>query len=101
MDDSPRKSRLPAPSCRFAPDPSFFASLSKLPSFLHDNLVITSWCMGRGCPHVALSRVQTLKGIFLRLPLKEIKNPGLAIDVGTVILPCIIGKRRHKKLVVS
>ena len=49
------------------------------------NLVITSWCMGKGWPYVALSRVRTLKGVFLRLPLKEIKKPGLAIDVRTML----------------
>ena len=37
--------------------------------------------MGKGWPYVALSRVRTLKGVFLRVPLKEIKKPGLAFDV--------------------
>ena len=50
-----------------------------------DTSVITSWCMGKGWPYVALSRVRTLKGVFLRLPLKEIKKPGLAIDVRTML----------------
>ena len=60
-------------------------TVHKLQGRTLDNLVITSWCMGRGWPYVALSRVGTLKGIFLRLPLKEIKKPGLAIDVRTML----------------
>ena len=37
--------------------------------------------MGQGWPYIALSRVRTLKGVFLLKQLNEIKKPGLCSDV--------------------
>ena len=36
----------------------------KLQGRMLHNLVITAWCMGKVWPYVALSRVQTLNGVF-------------------------------------
>ena len=49
-------------------------TVHKLQGRALNNLVITAWCMGNGWPHVALSRVRTINGIFLQKLLREIKK---------------------------
>ena len=60
-------------------------TVHKLQGRMLHNLVITAWCMGKGWPYVALSRVRTLKGVFLRKPLKQLTNPGLALDIRAML----------------
>ena len=56
-------------------------TVHKLQGRTLENLVITLWCMSPGWAYVALSRVKSLNGIFLRKPLKEIRSAGLNHDV--------------------
>ena len=56
-------------------------TVHKLQGRTINNLVISSWCMTPGWPYVALSRIRTRLGIFLRKPLPIIRKPGLHPDI--------------------
>ena len=56
-------------------------TVHKLQGRTLENLVISNWSMQQGWACVALSRVRTLKGVFLRKPLDRVRDAGMNGDL--------------------